>query len=84
MSIKTKVKKSGEFFLATTDLGANKDRIRDAHSPIDPDTYYVGHHFPESAVGGSPFVEFAEAKSATFRGIDLEEDTGDVILVPFR
>jgi hypothetical protein len=83
MSIKTKVKKTGEFFLATTYLGAIKDRIRDAHSPVDPNTYYVGLHFPESAVGGSHYVEFTEAKSATFRGVDLEEDDSDLLLVPF-
>jgi hypothetical protein len=83
MSIKTKVKKTGEFFLATTNLGPNKDICRDAHAPLDLHTNYAGHYFPESKVGASPYVEFGEAKSAIFRGADLEEDDSDLMLIQF-
>ncbi len=83
MSIKTKVKKTGEFFQATTNVGPNKDIDRDAFPPLDSNTFYAGHLFPGSIVGSSQYVEFTEAVLAVIHGSELEEDTGGLLLVKF-
>jgi hypothetical protein len=82
--VSAKVKATAEFFMATTDFGPNEESFRDAHSPLVADHLYGGHLFPGSIVGSSQYVEFSEAKSASFHGSELDEDVGDVRLVPFR
>jgi len=83
VSIKTKVRQTGEFFQATTNMGPNKNIDRDAFSPLDSNTFYAGHLFPGSVVGSSQYVEFSEAVLKVFHGSELEEDTGDLLLVRF-
>jgi hypothetical protein len=46
MPFTTKVKKTGELFGATTDLGTDQKSYRDARSPLDPKKIYAGHLFP--------------------------------------
>jgi hypothetical protein len=84
MTVSAKVRETGELFMATTDFGAHEDSYRDAHSPLQADHLYGGHFFPGSMVGTSQYVEFSEAESKTFRGSELDEDIGDIRLVPFR
>lgn len=84
MSFTTKVKKTGELFDATTDLGPDRSIYRDAHSPLDPNTTYAGHLFVGAYPGNSPFVEFAEAEFTVFRGDELEEFYAELRLVPLR
>jgi hypothetical protein len=82
--VSAKVIATGELFTATTDFGTNEQSYHDAHSPLQADHLYGGHLFPESNVGTSQYVEFSEAKSAMFHGSELDEDIGDIRLVPFH
>jgi hypothetical protein len=87
MSFTAKVVATGEFFQATTDLGPAKDHYRDAHLPIEPKTFYLGHQFPGSQVATSQDValtkiRFTKVVSVTFLGAELEVVTGDVRLIP--
>ena len=50
MPFTTKVKKTGELFDATTDLGTDQKSYRDARSPLDPMKIYAGHLFPGPAL----------------------------------
>ncbi|MGD0446254.1 MAG: hypothetical protein ABSA39_20155 [Edaphobacter sp.] len=84
MSFTAKVIATSEFFDVTTDLGPAKDRNRDAHPPLDPNTFYLGHYFPNSKSGSSQYVEFSEVTSKIFKGDELEEVTGDIRLIPLR
>lgn len=81
MSFTTKVKETGQLFDATTDLGTDGELYRDAHSPLQQDRLYAGHLFDAYPVN-SPWVEFSEAKWATFRGSQLEEFGVSLRLVP--
>ncbi len=51
MSFTTKVRATNELFHITTDFGIDGKSYRDAHSPLDPNRIYGGHHFPGSIVG---------------------------------
>lgn len=82
--VSAKVKATGEFFIATTDFGTDQAGYRDAHAPLEVNHIYGGHLFPESSVGTTQYVEFTHSVSATFRGSELDEEIGDIRLVPFR
>ena len=84
MSFTAKVIATGEFFHAAADLGPNRDRNRDAHLPIEPETFYSGNFFPGSSSGSSQYVEYSETRSAVFQGNELEYVLGDIRLVPVR
>jgi hypothetical protein len=84
VSFTTKVKKTGELFHATTDLGTDKSIYQDAHSPLEPAKIYAGHLFVDARPGNSPWVEFSEAQWAVFRGDELDEFYAELRLVPFR
>ena len=84
MSFTTKVKATNELFHVTTDFGIDGKSYRDAHSPLDPNRIYGGHHFPGSFVGTSQYVVYSEAVTAVFSGKKLEEEFGDIRLVPIR
>lgn len=84
MSFTAKLIATNEFFDATTDLGSEKDRNLDAHSPLDPNTFYLGHHFPGSTSSSSQYVYFSQVASKIFRGDELEEVFGDIRLIPVR
>jgi hypothetical protein len=84
MSFTAKVIATGEFFWATTDIGAEKGRFRDAHLPLDKTIYYMGNFLPGSLVGRSFYVEFSESETATYHGSELDEVPGDIRLIPVR
>jgi hypothetical protein len=84
MSFTAKVKETRELFIATTDLGPIKDIYREARPPLNRNVYYAGHLFLEYLVGTSHSVDFEQATSAIFHGSELEEEYGDVRLVPLR
>jgi hypothetical protein len=84
MPFTTKVKKTGELFDATTDLGTDQKSYRDARSPLDPKKIYAGHLFPGPAPLNSRLVKYDEVKFAVFHGEELEEFYAAVTLVPFR
>jgi len=66
MSFNTKVKQSREFFIATTDLGPNRDIYRDAQPPLNQNVYYAGHLFLEFLVGTTHCLDFEEATFCHF------------------
>ncbi len=87
MSFTAKIKATGEFFQATTDLGAAKDVYRDAHLPILPDTYYLGHLFTGTQIEpiqdlGLTKIQYKTVTSGTFRGIELEYLPEEIRLLP--
>jgi hypothetical protein len=84
MSFTTKVRATGELFDVTTDLGTDEKTFRDAHPPLEPTKLYSGHLFVGSLVGSSQYVEYSEAKTATFHGSELDEEYGDIRLAPVR
>lgn len=83
VSFTTKVKKTGQLFDATTDLGTNGELYRDAQSPLQQDRLYAGHLF-DAYPGNSPWVEFSKAEWASFRGDELEEFAASLRLIPVR
>jgi hypothetical protein len=84
MSFTTKVRKTGELFDATTDLGTDQKSYRDAHSPLDPQKIYAGHLFSGTAPLKARLVKYDEVSFAVFHGEELEEFFAAVTLVPFR
>jgi hypothetical protein len=82
MGFTAKVIATGEFFWATADLGAEKERFRDTQLPLDKTIYYMGNLLPGSLVGNSFYVEFSDVETATFHGSELEEVPGDIRLMP--
>jgi hypothetical protein len=82
MSITTRVKKTGQLFQATADLGKDKSSYQDANGTIEPDTVYEGHLLDAFAFRGcSSCVEYSRAKWGVFRGYELESVQADLRLV---
>jgi hypothetical protein len=84
MSFSAKVIATGELFLASTDMGPDKKRFRDAHSPLNKAIYYMGNLLPGSLVGNSFYVEYSGAETAVYHGSELEEVDGDIRLMPIQ
>ena len=82
MSITTRVKKTGQLFQATADLGKDKSSYRDANGAIEPETIYEGHLLDAYAFrSGSAFIEYSRAQWGLFRGYELESFQADLRLV---
>ena len=65
--ITTKVKATGELFLASIDRGVDGQLFRDANPPLEKDRFYWGHLLEGSAVHQSPWVEYG-ARVCRFEG----------------
>lgn len=82
MSITARVKKTGQLFQATADLGKDKSSYRDANGTIEPDIIYEGHLLDAYAFHNrTPCVEYSRAQWGVFRGYELETYQADLRLV---
>ena len=70
MSFLTTVKATGELFDAITDLSVNKKLTGDAHSPLQPMSFYEGYHL-KGPVPRPAIVHLEYAVYAVFRGDEL-------------
>jgi hypothetical protein len=70
MSFLTTVKATGELFDAITDLGVDKKLTGDAQLPLQPISFYAGHHL-KGPMPNPAIVHTEHAVYAEFRGDEL-------------
>jgi hypothetical protein len=84
MSFSAIVKKTGQFFDATNEVGPTGGIGRDAHD-LEPGKSYMGHLFDAYPTPESTTVRFSKAEWAIFPADELREfDVPSVTLVPTR
>ena len=71
MSFTAKVKKTGQLFQATNEMGRDGALGKDAHT-LEKGKSYAGHLFLDSQPRNSPWVEFSGATWGVFREDELE------------
>lgn len=73
MAFFTKVRKTGQLFQATTDLGMDGAQCHVAALPIESDRTYMGHLFVDGIVSdGRQIVRCTKVKTAFVEGSELE------------
>jgi hypothetical protein len=70
----TKVKQTDELFITSLVADPDRGHLRMVVSPLVPDKEYMGHFYPGSVVGDTPWVDASEVNEiAWFKGSELEE-----------
>ncbi len=72
-----KLKPTGEYFDAHTEVGPNQDLSLDASLPIQEHSYYRGHFYPDSYQlpsdeDGGHIGRFSTVREEVMKGSDLE------------
>lgn len=78
----TKIRATGQLFMATNEVDEEGILGRDAHE-LRQGKRYGGHLFLDSNPLASPWVEFSEAKWAVFRAEELEDFPAELRLIRF-
>jgi hypothetical protein len=77
-----KVKKTDELFIPSLVADPDRGHLRSVTNPLMPDKEYMGHFYPGSFVGNSPWVDAPEINRIEwFKGDELEEARTDGVRV---